>query len=287
MSPPCTTSPAAPRNCRRCASASAARSARARPRCSRCCARRCATRYDLVAITNDIYTKEDQRLLTVSRCAAGRTHHGRGDRRLPAHGDPRRRIDQPGSDRPHAGGFPDADVVFVESGGDNLAATFSPELTDLTIYVIDVAAGEKIPRKGGPGITKSDLFVINKTDLAPLRRRRSGRDGSRHATHAHKRAATQAFRDDQPEDQRPAWPRWCASSSNGACCKRGDARRRQRRTGTSPRLESAAPGRVAEWSIAPVLKTGNAERRSRVRIPALPARTWPERHTARSRPLCR
>jgi len=63
--------------------------------------------------------------------------------------------------------FPNADVVFVESGGDNLAATFSPELSDLTIYVIDVAAGEKIPRKGGPGITKSDLFVINKTDLAP------------------------------------------------------------------------------------------------------------------------
>ena len=62
---------------------------------------------------------------------------------------------------------PDADIVFVESGGDNLAATFSPELSDLTIYVIDVAAGEKIPRKGGPGITKSDLFVINKTDLAP------------------------------------------------------------------------------------------------------------------------
>jgi urease accessory protein len=63
--------------------------------------------------------------------------------------------------------FPDADIVFIESGGDNLAATFSPELSDLTIYVIDVAAGEKIPRKGGPGITKSDMFVINKTDLAP------------------------------------------------------------------------------------------------------------------------
>ena len=89
------------------------------------------TQYDLVAITNDIYTKEDQRLLTVS-------------------------------------GALDAErIVGVESGGDNLAATFSPELSDLTIYVIDVAAGEKIPRKGGPGITKSDLFVINKTDLAP------------------------------------------------------------------------------------------------------------------------
>jgi urease accessory protein len=64
--------------------------------------------------------------------------------------------------------FPDADIVFIESGGDNLAATFSPELSDLTIYVIDVAGGEKIPRKGGPGITKSDMLVINKTDLAPM-----------------------------------------------------------------------------------------------------------------------
>ena len=64
--------------------------------------------------------------------------------------------------------YPDADIVFIESGGDNLAATFSPELSDLTIYVIDVAGGEKIPRKGGPGITKSDLLVINKIDLAPL-----------------------------------------------------------------------------------------------------------------------
>ena len=64
--------------------------------------------------------------------------------------------------------FPDADIVFIESGGDNLAATFSPELSDLTLYVIDVAAGDKIPRKGGPGITKSDLLVINKIDLAPM-----------------------------------------------------------------------------------------------------------------------
>ena len=72
-----------------------------------------------------------------------------------------------GAKRRSQPGFPDADIVFIESGGDNLAATFSPELSDLTIYVIDVAAGEKIPRKGGPGITKSDLFVINKTDLAP------------------------------------------------------------------------------------------------------------------------
>jgi urease accessory protein len=124
--------------------------------------------YDLVAITNDIYTKEDQRLLTVSRRAAGRAHHGRGDRRLPAHRDPRGRLDQPRGHRPHAGASsPMPTSSSSRSGGDNLAATFSPELSDLTIYVIDVAAGEKIPRKGGPGITKSDLFVINKTDLAP------------------------------------------------------------------------------------------------------------------------
>ena len=154
-------------------------------------------RYDLVVVTNDIYTKEDQRLLTVAG-ALGRAHHGRGDGRLPAHRHPRGRLDQPrGIDR-MLDEFPDADIVFIEIGGDNLAATFSPELSDLTIYVIDVAAGEKIPRKGGPGITKSDLFVINKTDLAPLRRRRPGRDGSRHAAHA--RAA--AVRDDQPEDPR-------------------------------------------------------------------------------------
>ena len=86
---------------------------------------------DLCAITNDIYTKEDARLLTV------------------------------------AGALPEERIMGVESGGDNLAATFSPELADLTVYVIDVAGGEKIPRKGGPGITRSDLLVINKIDLAP------------------------------------------------------------------------------------------------------------------------
>ncbi|NBT72504.1 MAG: urease accessory protein UreG [Betaproteobacteria bacterium] len=123
--------------------------------------------YDLVAITNDIYTKEDQRLLTISGAlpperimgveTGGCPHTAiREDASINLEAIDRMLID-----------FPNADVVFIESGGDNLAATFSPELSDLTIYVIDVAAGEKIPRKGGPGITKSDLFVINKTDLAP------------------------------------------------------------------------------------------------------------------------
>ena len=123
--------------------------------------------YDLIAITNDIYTKEDQRLLTVSGALAAERIMG-----VETGGCPHTAIREDASinleaiDRMLAQ-FPNADIVFIESGGDNLAATFSPELSDLTIYVIDVAAGEKIPRKGGPGITKSDFFIINKTDLAP------------------------------------------------------------------------------------------------------------------------
>jgi urease accessory protein len=125
------------------------------------------SKWDLVAITNDIYTKEDQRLLTVSGALDADRIMG-----VETGGCPHTAIREDASINLEAidrmlEKFPNADVVFVESGGDNLAATFSPELSDLTIYVIDVAAGEKIPRKGGPGITKSDLFVINKTDLAP------------------------------------------------------------------------------------------------------------------------
>ena len=123
--------------------------------------------YDLIAITNDIYTKEDQRLLTISGALPAERIMG-----VETGGCPHTAIREDASINLEAidrmlEKFPNADIVFVESGGDNLAATFSPELSDLTIYVIDVAAGEKIPRKGGPGITKSDLFVINKTDLAP------------------------------------------------------------------------------------------------------------------------
>ncbi len=124
-------------------------------------------KWDLVAITNDIYTKEDQRLLTISGALPAERIMG-----VETGGCPHTAIREDASINLEAidrmlEKFPDADIVFIESGGDNLAATFSPELSDLTIYVIDVAAGEKIPRKGGPGITKSDLFVINKTDLAP------------------------------------------------------------------------------------------------------------------------
>ena len=124
-------------------------------------------RWDLVVVTNDIYTKEDERLLVVAGALVPERIMG-----VETGGCPHTAIREDASinleaiDRMLAK-YPNADIVFVESGGDNLAATFSPELSDLTIYVIDVAAGEKIPRKGGPGITKSDLFVINKTDLAP------------------------------------------------------------------------------------------------------------------------
>ena len=124
-------------------------------------------RYGICAITNDIYTKEDARILTVAGALPEERIMG-----VETGGCPHTAIREDASINLEAvdrmlDRFPDADIVFIESGGDNLAATFSPELSDLTIYVIDVAAGEKIPRKGGPGITKSDLFVINKTDLAP------------------------------------------------------------------------------------------------------------------------
>jgi len=124
-------------------------------------------RIEIAAITNDIYTKEDAEFLTRAGSLTPDRILG-----IETGGCPHTAIREDASVNLEAidrmlEKFPDADIVFIESGGDNLAATFSPELSDLTIYVIDVAAGEKIPRKGGPGITKSDLFVINKTDLAP------------------------------------------------------------------------------------------------------------------------
>jgi urease accessory protein len=125
-------------------------------------------RYDIYVITNDIYTKEDQLILTRAQALPAERIMG-----VETGGCPHTAIREDASINLAAiedmnRKFPHAELCFVESGGDNLAATFSPELADLTIYVIDVAAGEKIPRKGGPGITRSDLLVINKIDLAPL-----------------------------------------------------------------------------------------------------------------------
>jgi len=124
--------------------------------------------YDIAAITNDIYTKEDAEFLTRSGALAPERILG-----VETGGCPHTAIREDASINLAAvadlrARFPDLDVVLIESGGDNLAATFSPELADITIYVIDVAAGDKIPRKGGPGITRSDLLVINKIDLAPM-----------------------------------------------------------------------------------------------------------------------
>jgi urease accessory protein len=124
-------------------------------------------RYEIAAITNDIYTREDAEFLTRSGALPPERIRG-----VETGGCPHTAIREDASINLVAVAemnrlFPDLDLILIESGGDNLAATFSPELADLTIYVIDVAAGDKIPRKGGPGITRSDLLVINKIDLAP------------------------------------------------------------------------------------------------------------------------
>lgn len=124
-------------------------------------------KYNIAVITNDIYTKEDALFLTRNEAMPPERIVG-----VETGGCPHTAIREDASVNlaevdAFNRKFPDLDMIIIESGGDNLAATFSPELSDLTIYVIDVAAGDKIPRKGGPGITKSDLLVINKTDLAP------------------------------------------------------------------------------------------------------------------------
>ena len=130
--------------------------------------KRMRDRWEIAAITNDIYTREDAEFLT--RSGALPVERIRG---VETGGCPHTAIREDASINLAAVAemnrlFPALDVILIESGGDNLAATFSPELADLTIYVIDVAAGDKIPRKGGPGITRSDLLVINKVDLAPM-----------------------------------------------------------------------------------------------------------------------
>jgi len=125
-------------------------------------------RFEMAVVTNDIYTREDAEFLLRNQAMDADRIVG-----VETGGCPHTAIREDASinlaavDELHTR-FPQLDFVIIESGGDNLSATFSPELSDLTIYVIDVAAGDKIPRKGGPGITKSDLLVINKTDLAPM-----------------------------------------------------------------------------------------------------------------------
>ena len=129
--------------------------------------REMAKNYSIVVITNDIYTKEDAEFLTKNSLLPAERIMG-----VETGGCPHTAIREDASMNLEAvdemvARFPDVQIVFIESGGDNLSATFSPDLADITIFVIDVAQGEKIPRKGGPGITRSDLLVINKIDLAP------------------------------------------------------------------------------------------------------------------------
>ena len=129
--------------------------------------KRMRDRYDMAVITNDIYTKEDMEILLRADALPAERLMG-----VETGGCPHTAIREDASINLEAiarmsADFTDLDLILIESGGDNLAATFSPELSDLTLYVIDVAGGEKIPRKGGPGITRSDLLIINKTDLAP------------------------------------------------------------------------------------------------------------------------
>lgn len=150
--------------------------------------RKMSKEYSICVVTNDIYTKEDAEFLIKNSALDAERIMG-----VETGGCPHTAIREDCSMNLEAveemaEKFPDVEIIFVESGGDNLSATFSPDLADTTIYVIDVAQGEKIPRKGGPGVTRSDLLVINKTDLAPMvgasleimeqdsRRMRSGRD---------------------------------------------------------------------------------------------------------------
>src|SRR5215218_6424461 len=129
--------------------------------------RKLANVYSIAVITNDIYTKEDAEFLTRNSLLPAERIMG-----VETGGCPHTAIREDASMNLEAvdemsNRFPDLDIIFIESGGDNLSATFSPDLADVTIFVIDVAEGDKIPRKGGPGITRSDLLVINKIDLAP------------------------------------------------------------------------------------------------------------------------
>ncbi len=140
--------------------------------------------YEIAVVTNDIYTREDQEILIRAEALPAQRIVG-----VETGGCPHTAIREDASMNLAAvsdlqASFPELDIVFIESGGDNLSATFSPELADLMIYVIDVSEGEKIPRKGGPGITRSDLLVINKIDLAPYVGGFAGGDGDRYPADA-------------------------------------------------------------------------------------------------------
>lgn len=160
--------------------------------------RKMAADYSIAVITNDIYTREDAEFLTKNSLLPPERIMG-----VETGGCPHTAIREDASMNLEAvdemaARFPDVEIIFIESGGDNLSATFSPDLADVTIFVIDVAQGEKIPRKGGPGITRSDLLVINKTDLAPPCGRQPRSDGARRPQNARR----PTFRVHQSDERR-------------------------------------------------------------------------------------
>ena len=176
----------------------------------------------MAVITNDIYTKEDAEFLVRRGALPADARRRRRDRRLPAHGDPRGRLGEPrGGARARRGAFPDLDLLLIESGGDNLAATFSPELVDATIYVIDVAEGEKIPRKGGPGHHALRPARHQQDRPGALRRRRPRGDGARRAPHA-RRAPLRVH---EPQDGRGRRRDRRAGSARAAADRRRERRR--------------------------------------------------------------
>ena len=194
-------------------------------------------RYDIAAITNDIYTKWDAEFLVRSGSLTPDRIAG-----VETGGCPHTAIREDASMNLAAvadmrAKFPDLDLVLIESGGDNLAATFSPELADLTIYVIDVAAGDKIPSKGGPGITRSDLLVINKIDLAP----HVGASLEKMDTDAKANAGRAAVRDDQPEEERRARSHHRLHRDQGRPAPGGEGQGRVIKVGY--RLDRSRPGR--------------------------------------------
>ena len=255
----------------RCASASAARWAPARPRSRSRSAARCATAIELAVVTNDIYTEEDAQFLVRNEALAPDRIIG-----VETGGCPHTAIREDASinleavDR-LAARFGNLDIVFVESGGDNLAATFSPELSDLTLYVIDVAAGDKIPRKGGPGITRSDLLVINKIDLAPM----VGASLEVMDRDARKMRGERPFVFTNLKTGRASTPS-CASSSSAAWSSI-DARRAPLRARGAPLRRSrsnSVHGRFASHRFGPAMQRVAMRRRARAAMHILIVKQW-------------
>jgi urease accessory protein len=208
-----------------------------------------ARSHEIAVVTNDIYTEEDAQFLVRNEALTADRILG-----VETGGCPHTAIREDASINLEAVSrlslrFPALDLIFVESGGDNLAATFSPELSDLTLYVIDVAAGDKIPRKGGPGITKSDLLIINKIDLAPM----VGASLEVMDRDARRMRGDRPFVFTNLEIRDRAFRRW-SSSSSGRGCSRGAKPARTECPWRPPQSTSTPSGRRFSWPSTMVRK---------------------------------